>query len=156
MYHALRAKLPDLAFDCPGRLFNNMPSHKIEEAGGNAAFIRRYWFNLCPENMQCPLPGYITEKLLHCCLGGSIPIYHGWFDEEDAKVFNRDRILFYEPTEASVDAVSNRVQHLMKHPDELLAFAQQPVFYPNAKEVMENMEAQAVAMLHQTVFSRFG
>ena len=41
--------------------------------------------------------GYITEKLMDCCLGGAIPIYAGWFDEYDAQIFNKTELYFIIP-----------------------------------------------------------
>jgi hypothetical protein len=64
--------------DSAGPLFNNIghiiprgheaQKHKME-------FLSKYRFNLCYENSS--YPGYVTEKLPHAFVSGTIPIYWG-------------------------------------------------------------------------------
>ena len=81
--------------------------------------IRKFKFNICPENYSTSIKGYITmnlskqswdkelfsgtlveentEKIMNCCLVGAIPIYFGSFNDIYSKIFNKNRILFYNP-----------------------------------------------------------
>lgn len=64
--------------DSAGPLFNNIgyviprgheaQKHKME-------FLSKYRFNLCYENSS--YPGYVTEKLAHAFVSGTVPIYWG-------------------------------------------------------------------------------
>lgn len=127
--------------DCPSDLFHNLDNAEIDRAGGNVEFIRRYWFNLCPENSLCPFPGYITEKLMHCCLAGAIPIYCGSFDAVDAQIFNPHRIIFYDLR--TVDVAVERVRLLTRDPAALLQFAAQPIFLDTAYATVLHMDQEA-------------
>ena len=65
--------------DCPGSSLNNMP-HIIEynTPEGKIAkldFIASYKFTIAFENAS--VPGYISEKIFHPLIVGSIPIYWG-------------------------------------------------------------------------------
>lgn len=78
---------------CPGLLANNCSNEELDRIG-SVEYIRKFVFNICSENFSNCQPGYVTEKLVNCCLAGAIPIYFGTLDEVDAQVFNKDRILF--------------------------------------------------------------
>lgn len=119
---------------CPSKLFNNCSNEELNNIG-NIEYIKKYLFNICSENTLTSINGYITEKLINCCLGGTIPIYTGWFDEVDEKIFNRNRILFYDPNnEESINNVYNKVKELMEDNNKLNDFYKMDVFNENAYE----------------------
>jgi len=60
-----------------GKLLNNSDNTLLNKIG-KEEYMKNYIFNICPENFRCPFNGYITEKLLHACLSGCIPIYYGY------------------------------------------------------------------------------
>ena len=134
---------------CPGKLFNNCSKKKLNQVG-KATWIKNFVFNICAENYDYGnIDGYITEKLMDACLGHAIPIYAGWFDAYDERIFNKQRILFYNSRDqASIEAVVQKVQHLLTHPAELCAFYQQPIFCETAFETIE--------MLKQDINQRLG
>lgn len=126
--------------DCPSILFNNMSNQELNSIG-NIKFINKYLFNLCPENTKCEFNGYITEKLMNCCLSGSIPIYYGSFDKIDEKIFNKDRIIFFDPYEQeSIDKASKYVEELFNNKEKLNDFYKQKVFNDEAYDTINNME----------------
>ena len=135
---------------CPGKLYNNCSNNELESIG-NIKYINQFYFNLCPENSLCEFNGYITEKLMRCCLGSAIPIYTGSFDEIDEKVFNKSRIIFYKPYDrASLEYTANFVQYLYNNKSALEAFYKQPVFMEGAWDTIKQLEttlAQAIADL---------
>ena len=49
-----------------------------------------------PESPDSGGAGYVTEKIMDCCISGCIPIYCGKLDNIDKNIFNIKRILFYE------------------------------------------------------------
>jgi len=117
---------------CPSNLFNNCSNNELNTIG-NIEYIKKYIFNICPENCFTNINGYITEKLLNCCLGGAIPIYYGWFDEYDEKIFNKNRILFYDPlNDESINNIKNKILFLLQNDEELIKFYQQDVFNEEA------------------------
>ena len=119
---------------CPSKLFNNCSNEELNNIG-NIEYIKKFLFNICSENTLTNINGYITEKLINCCLGGTIPIYTGWFDEIDEKIFNKNRILFYDPNnEESINNVYNKVKELMEDNNKLNEFYRMDVFTENAYE----------------------
>lgn len=64
--------------DSAGPLFNNI-GHVIprghEAQRHKMEFLKDYRFNLCYENSS--YPGYVTEKLTHAFIAGTVPIYWG-------------------------------------------------------------------------------
>jgi hypothetical protein len=122
---------------CPGKLFNNCSNEELNRIG-NVEFLKKYVFNICSENFGASHPGYISEKIMNCCLGGAIPIYFGELDEIDKRVFNSDRILFLN--HSNVNQIVEKVIYMLKNPDILMAFYKQPVFLNSAQDAMDEIE----------------
>lgn len=129
-------KIQDI--NCPGKLFNNCSNGELNRIG-KAKYIKKFVFNICSENYDYDnVDGYITEKLMDCCLGGAIPVYAGWFDEYDEKIFNKERIIFYNSKdENSIESAYAKVKELMEDEQKLLLFYQQPVFCETAYETIQ-------------------
>jgi hypothetical protein len=130
--------------DCPSILFNNCSNDEINSIG-NINWINRYLFNLCPENKSCVINGYITEKLLNCCLSMSIPIYFGYFDDIDEKIFNKERIIFYNAyDEQSINDTKKIVEELYKNKTKLLDFYKKKIFTDNAMNTIIELELKFI------------
>lgn len=126
--------------NCPSKLFNNCSNEDLNNIG-NIEYIKKFKFNICSENCATNIDGYITEKLLNCCLGGAIPIYYGWFDEIDEKIFNKNRILFYDPiNEESINNVKNKILYLLNNEEEFNNFYKQNVFCETAYETIIELD----------------
>ena len=133
--------------ECPSQLFNNCSSEEIDELF-NVDYYKLFQFNICPENYITSIPGYITEKLWYTCLAGAIPIYCGYFEENEEKIFNKERILFYNPRdEESLERVRQKVDFLLKNPEEFLKFYNQPVFCDTAYETIQKYNLNMYYML---------
>ena len=126
--------------DCPSKAFNNCSNEELNRVG-KIKYLQNYIFNICSENTDNDnVPGYITEKLMECCLGGAIPIYAGSFDEYDAKIMNRNRIIFYNSKdEKSIEYAVYKVKFLMENPELLLCFYNQPVFCDTAYDTLQEL-----------------
>jgi hypothetical protein len=125
--------------DCPSNLLNNCSNEELNRIG-NTEYIKKYLFNICSENTLTSINGYITEKLINCCLGGAIPIYCGWFDDIDDKIFNKNRILFYDlNNEKSINNVYDKVKELIEDTDKLNNFYRMHVFMENADYTCKEM-----------------
>ena len=124
---------------CPSQLLNNFDNDKLNEIG-KKDFLKNYIFNLCPENSKYNFPGYITEKIMDCCVSGCIPIYCGKLDENDKKVFNMDRIIFYESdNESSLYKCYSKVKELYEDKDKLLEFYNQDIFNEKSSEEINRL-----------------
>ncbi len=124
---------------CPSRLFNNCSNEELNSIG-NIKFINKFKFNICSENSISNIPGYITEKLLNCCLGGAIPIYYGSFDEIDEKIFNKNRILFYDGNrEESLNNTYLKVKELLENEDKFIEFYSQKTFQDDAVDIINEL-----------------
>jgi hypothetical protein len=125
---------------CPSNLLRNTSSDELDSIG-NVEYIKKFKFNICPENCIPELDGYITEKLLNCCLGGAIPIFCGWFDNIDEKIFNKNRILFFRPYDIdSIEKVYNKVKELIEDEQKFNDFYRQDVFMNTAYETCMSSE----------------
>lgn len=124
---------------CPSKLLNNCSNKELNNLG-NTSYIKNFLFNICSENTLTNVNGYITEKIINCCMGGAIPIYCGWFDDIDAKIFNKNRILFYDSKdEKSLQNVYNKVKELMDDRVKLKEFYSQDVFTECAYYTVKDM-----------------
>lgn len=128
--------------DCPGQLFNNCSNTELNSIG-NVKFINKYLFNLCPENTKCEFNGYITEKLMNCCLASTIPIYFGPFDEIDEKIFNKERIIFFNPySTESIIKTSIFVSNLYADKIALKNFYDKKIFNNSTYDTIKNLELE--------------
>ena len=145
---AMHDKLKNLGvIECPSSLLNNCSNQEINDLF-NVGYYKLFQFNICPENYLTVIPGYITEKLWYPCLAGAIPIYSGYFSEDEEKIFNKERILFYNPRdEESMEKVRQKVDLLLKNPGEFLKFYRQPVFCDTAYETIKKYELNMYYML---------
>jgi hypothetical protein len=121
--------------DSPGRFANNMSNEYLNSIG-NIKFINEYIFHICPINFYCrEIKGYNVEKLLNCCLGGAIPIYYGEIDDIDQKIFNINRIIFFDPTNPkSLKETHDKIKELWENKTKLLEFYQQQIFMDTSRE----------------------
>ena len=125
---------------CPGKLFNNASNEELNLIG-KEEYLKRFIFNICPENTKTLPNGYITEKLLECCKSGCIPIYCGSFDNIDEKIFNKNRILFYDyEVEESITNCCIKVKELLNDKNKLEIFYRQPPFMDTAYNTLMELE----------------
>ena len=125
--------------DCPGKVCNNMRSVEAQTGLKNKnhskqTFLRRYVFNLCPENSDGP--GYMTEKVMQACMSDCIPIYYG-VRNLHAGILNPKRMLFCQSLNALGSTTVERLRQLFqKDKDDaaLKAFFMQPVFLQSAPD----------------------
>ena len=138
IYNSLLSKGVDIV--CPGKLFNNASNEELNSIG-KQEYLKRFIFNICPENTKTLPNGYITEKLLECCKSGCIPIYCGSFDDIDEKIFNKNRIIFYDyESEESITNCCIKVIELLNDKNKLETFYKQHPFIDTAYDTLINLE----------------
>lgn len=129
---------------CPGRLFNNFPNEEFEKIG-KETFLQGFLFHICPENFCTNLQGYITEKIAHCVVAGPIPIYTGNLDEIDYRIFNRNRILLYQPdSPLAIEEVKQCIENLLQDPSAMYAFYMQDPFTPMTLKTIDELRSVLV------------
>lgn len=132
---------------CPGILANNCSNEELNKIG-SVNYIRKFIFNICSENFSGCQTGYLTEKLVNCCLAGAIPIYFGSLDDVDVCVFNKERIIFLDHSNTS--EVANRVVEMLTNREILEAFYRQPVFLETAEDTLTKID-QNIRKLFKTM-----
>jgi hypothetical protein len=138
IYNSLVSK--GLHIICPGKLFNNASNEELNSIG-KQEYLKRFIFNICPENTKTVPNGYITEKLLECCKSGCIPIYCGSFDDIDEKIFNKDRIIFFDyESEESINNCSSKIIEFLNDKEKLEKFYKQPSFVDTAYNTLMELE----------------
>jgi hypothetical protein len=131
---------------CPSALLNNSSNEELNRLG-KINYGKKFIFSICPENFKTPIRGYITEKLYEACMSGCIPIYFGNIEKnsEDFKIFNKNRILFYDPSsEESMIIVYKKIKTMMENKEELLSFYTQDIFMSTAYKTSIGMEQNLV------------
>jgi hypothetical protein len=137
-----------LSIDCPSFLFNNCSNEELNNIG-NVEYIKKYKFQICPENTRVNIPGYITEKLCQSILGCAIPIYYGYYDDIDEKIFNKNRILFFEKDNLqSILDVKDKIIHFLNHPDDFNSFYRQDPFCDTAYETLISLENDLISYIN--------
>lgn len=145
--HKQLSKISDI--DCPGKLLNNCSNEELNSIG-NFEFIKKYLFNICPENYILQFEGYTTEKLFNCCLGGAIPIYQGYVDEVDKMIFNFKRIIVCNPNDdLSNTKTYNRVKRIFNNKEKLEKIYRKKVFKKNAYLIIKNLENNVKKMINK-------
>lgn len=125
---------------CPSNLFNNYSNEEFEKKGTNN-FRKCFIFSICPENYITSLDGYVTEKIYMALSNGNIPIYYGKLDDIDKKIFNMNRILWFNPKEQeSIQEIYEKVLELVKDKQKLFEFYKKPPFLETAIEILDKME----------------
>ena len=126
--------------ECPGKLFNNTSNEKLNSVG-KSIYLNDFLFNVCSENsLSDEIKGYITEKIADSCLSGSIPIFCGYFDKEDEKIFNKNRIIFYDyKSEKSIKKAIDKINFLLNNTNELIKFYKQNPFENTAGDKLNEL-----------------
>ncbi|NBI43327.1 hypothetical protein GVX76_07485 [[Haemophilus] felis] len=118
---------------CAGKLLNNTDELKTEFNDNKRTYLRKFRFNLCPENTS--VEGYVTEKCLESIMSGCIPVYWGNDSAEiEPEILNQNAILRYTGNnEAELVA---KVRELYSSETAYQAFIQQKPFKENAADVI--------------------
>ena len=127
-YFGTRAKIcDDIANTIPinyaGKWRNN--THELWDKFNNnkLAYISKFKFNICPENMDAE--GYVTEKIFEAISTGTIPIYHGSFNNPEPNIIVKDRVIFWNFENNNIDNIK-LLKRLKNDDDFYYKFAKQP------------------------------
>jgi len=79
---------------------------------------------------------YITEKIFHSLLSGSIPIYYGTNNITD--YINKERILIIENTsQENIIKIINKIQYLINNKDKYEEIINKPIFTENSRYIKD-------------------
>lgn len=119
--------------DCAGKFLRNTEDLQAVFNDDKAAFLKRYKFFLCPENIS--VDGYVSEKVFHAIGSGCIPIYFGSLNNPEPDVLNQEAILFWDDGDSN-DALLGKVEELYGNPRLFNEFYEQPRLQPHAADVV--------------------
>ncbi len=125
--------------DCPGRVLHNLDDPEFAPRGntdwraGKIAWLGKYKFTIAFENAS--VDGYMTEKMWHPLMAGSVPIY--WGDYGAANAINPAAFVNAHdfPT---LDALAARIKELDRDNDAYLAMLRAPVLAPDCDLLRED------------------
>lgn len=89
--------------DCDGLFRHNNDDLKNLYYDNKNEYLKKYRFNLCPENSNHP--GYCTEKIFESIKSGAIPLYWGTDNNPEPEILNHNRIIFIEPFKDNSDSL---------------------------------------------------
>ena len=125
--------------DCAGRVMQNTDELKRLDKNiihdkqyssivdAKLKYMSKYKFTIAFENQS--YPDYVTEKILHPLLVGSIPIY--WGCPQVAQMFNPAAFINCHDY-SSLDEVVSRVQEIDNNHELYLKYANAPPFLPDS------------------------
>ena len=111
--------------DSVGTFMNNMPTGKTISMDEKIDFIGNYKFTIAFESVN--MSGFVTEKILHAFMGGSVPIYMG--DPKIFEVYNKDAFV----NASDFDSIEDLVEHIKwldENDEEYLKMVNAPTFNP--------------------------
>ena len=129
-----RARTGGGRVDCPGKVLTNMPRLVPNTPGSHAGvrakldFLSNYRFTVAFENTSAE--HYVTEKILHALLAGSVPIY--WGCPQVAEYYNPDAFVNCHAF-GSFDEVIDHVLALEADPARLAALRRAPMLRPDSR-----------------------
>jgi hypothetical protein len=90
--------------------------------------------------------------MLESCFGGAIPIYAGNYDDIDDKIYNKDRVLFYDPRdENSIQRIIKIVENFLVNDSLFEIFYRQQIFRDGAANVILDLEDQLISKIQSVV-----
>lgn len=107
---------------CPGKVLHNCDPEELSEryasdwGSSKKAYCGKFKFCIAWENEN--LPGYITEKLIHCYFANVVPIY--WGSMGDIAPFPKESMI-YAQDYASMDELIERIRQVDENDDEYMA-----------------------------------
>ncbi len=113
--------------DCPGYSLNNMPRIKSIGQNDKLNFIAECKFTICFENTSSDY--YLTEKIFHAFLAGTVPIY--WGNPKIANFFNPAAFINCHDYDSFADVV-DKVREIDTDPDLYESYRQARPILPSS------------------------
>ena len=116
---------------CPSKVLHNDDSLASEYNDDKNAYMRQFYFNICPENSNAY--GYVTEKIFDAIYAGCVPIYWGSYNEPEKEILNQAAIVFWDKN-GSNERTIRQVADMYADKKRMLEFMQQPRLNEGAEE----------------------
>lgn len=143
---------PVARIDCPGTFRHNDDSLWQDCADDKPTYLRRYMFNICPENVS--VRGYVTEKLFEAFRSACIPIYNGSENKPEEGLVNPDALILYAPERA--DAVLAEVRQLWNSESYYNEFISRPRLLEDGVDYIYNMNKTLQEKLEAVFAAKLG
>lgn len=137
IYHALEHIAP---ISCPSDVQHNDDSLKTRFNDNKQAYLRQFYFNICPENTNNM--GYVTEKAFEAISAGCIPVYWGSMNTPEPFVLNPKAMVLWNMQGDNAEQVK-LVEELMANPSMMNDYLHQP----RLKDTAEDFVLQAFSEL---------
>ena len=124
-------KISSLSY--PSMFRHNDDDLQLMYKDNKVSYLKQFKFNLCPENYDTY--GYVTEKIFDAIEAGCIPIYWGSENKPELKILNHNAIIFLTP-EGDNSTTLEQIRLLNSNTDEFLRFYRQPIFLPEAPDII--------------------
>jgi hypothetical protein len=122
--------------DCPSQVLHNDESLHIDYKDNKTEYLKRYKFNVCPENSNSY--GYVTEKVFEAIASGCVPVYWGSYNMPEPGILNPDAIVFWDKQDGGSSAAKT-VGELYSDENNYRDFASQPRLLDTAEGKVEEM-----------------
>ena len=119
--------------DCDGKFMNNNNDLKLKYNDNKREYLKRYRFNLCPENSDSE--GYITEKIFDSIISGCIPIYWGSENNPEPEILNQNAIFFISQNSENKSLIQE-LTAVNNNPKLYLEFASQNRLQKNSQDII--------------------
>lgn len=117
--------------DSAGKYRHNDNTLQTECGDDKCKYLRRYIFNICPENSS--VKGYVSEKLFEAFREGCIPIYWGSEGYVEPDVVNKEAFIYWDRENCGNNAIK-KIAELYNNQNLLNEFLRQPRLLPTAEE----------------------
>ena len=120
--------------DSCGRFRHNCDDLQNVCGDNKLDFLRRYRFNLCPENSN--YNGYCTEKIFEALASGCVPLYWGSDNNPEPEILNKEAICFINVGKPNSSKTLDFIRQLNNDKEAYLHFASQPRLLPQAPDII--------------------
>lgn len=137
--------------DSAGRYRRNDDSLLTECRDDKNVYLKRYLFNICPENTS--LKGYVSEKIFESMRAGCIPIYWGSEGLVEPEVVNKNAFIYWDRDCGGNEAI-RQIVDLYDNPKILKEFINQPRLVSTAEEYILDTYNQIERKLSKIISSK--
>lgn len=135
--------------NAPGKFLHNDESLKLKHNNDKHEYLKKFKFNICPENAIYDGGGYITEKIFDAMQAGCIPIYAGDKNLEEG-IINKEAVLYWN-TESDNEGLLKEVEKLHKNDKLYASFVKQKRLFDYTTDYIWQRRIKILARLEKLI-----